>query len=556
MIMGSRFCTIRRNIARTRDLIIDGTAAAGSGHPGGSLSMAEILGCLFYKHMRYDANNPHWEDRDRLILSKGHASPGLYSNLAVSGFIDAQEITTLRSLGSRLQGHPDLKCPGVEFCGGSLGTGLSYSLGISLAMRLDGRASRVFVIIGDGECDEGQIWEATMSASKFGLDNLTVILDRNYVQQDSYTENVMPLDTISSDKMVSARTDTDSWRTGHKWRAFGWNVIEVDGHRIEQVDRALSQAAEHRGAPTIIIARTVKGRGVEHMEDNPQWHGKAPSKDLVPIIHAELRSQTALAPSIIAGDMTRLDREVSRCDTAGADYIHLDVMDGVFVPNHTFDHTKVRELRALTHIPFDTHLMITDPAHQVSKYAEAGSDIITVHAEACTPSEFGEIHDYLKSNDVGAGIAINPGTDVPSWITPFIPTLDQVIVMSVVPGKSGQKYMPEAHKKTQNISALLQEGGFGGVIEADGGVNMENIGQCFNDGCRAFVGGSSMVGQADMAEAMGDMRLALRDARRRHLIQEAYSRGGSPLVTQWAQLHTINSTFETILDMAKEAGLA
>ena len=514
--------------------------------------MAEILGCLFYKHMRYDPANPGWAERDRLVLSKGHASPGLYAHLAISGFIDESEILTLRGLGSRLQGHPDFKCPGVEFCGGSLGTGLSYSMGICLALRLDGCAGRVYTIIGDGECNEGQIWEAAMAASKFGLDNLTVILDRNYVQQDSYTERVMPLDAASGDDTVSARTDPPSWRTGAKWRSFGWNVIEVDGHRIEQVDGALSRAAEHRGSPTIIVARTIKGRGVEHMEDNPQWHGKAPSKGMVPIIHDELQSGIALAPSIIAGDMGRLDREVLRCDEAGADYIHLDVMDGVFVPNRTFDHAKIRELRPLTRIPFDTHLMIANPRRYVPLYTEAGSDTVTVHAEACDGAEFGEMHDYLKSNDTGVGIAVNPGTDLPPWLDDFIPSIDQVIVMSVVPGKSGQKYIPESHAKTQKIYSALVQGGFGGVLEADGGVNLQNISGCFDDGCRVFVGGSSMVGNPDMRAAMEQMRAVLRDARRRRLVREAYQRGGPAMVESWAALHTVGSKSGDIRALARE----
>ena len=192
--MSLNYCGIKKNVKEARNLVIDATTDAGSGHPGGSFSMAEIVGTLFGKHLRYDSKNPTWEDRDRLVLSKGHAAPGLFSNLAVAGYFEKSQLLTLRKFGSKLQGHPDLKCPGVEFCGGSLGIGLSFSLGVALAGRLDGKDYRVYTIMGDGESDEGQVWEAAMAASKFKADNLTVILDRNFIQQDSYTEKIMPLD--------------------------------------------------------------------------------------------------------------------------------------------------------------------------------------------------------------------------------------------------------------------------------------------------------------------------------------------------------------------------
>ena len=394
--MGLNYYQIKKNVLQARKLVIRGTSIAGSGHPGGSFSMAEIMGCIFYNHLKFDPKNPEWEDRDKLILSKGHASPGLFSNMAVAGYFEESQLDTLRQFGSKLQGHPDLKCPGVEFCGGSLGIGLSYSIGNALAAKLDQKDTHIFTVMGDGESDEGQVWEAAMTAAKYNVDNLTLILDRNFIQQDSYTEKIMPLDeSLDGDELSEMWKDASRWKTGDKWRSFGWNVIEVDGHRIEQISDALDRAKSVKGMPSIIIARTIKGKAVEHMEDNPQWHGKAPNPALVPVINEELDSQFMIAPSIIAGDMTNLENEVKRCDDGRADYIHLDVMDGQFVPNSTFDYTKIKELRPLTVIPFDTHLMINEPVRQIQNYIDAGSDIVTVHAEVCDESSFGEIHDLL-----------------------------------------------------------------------------------------------------------------------------------------------------------------
>ncbi|MEK0376459.1 MAG: 1-deoxy-D-xylulose-5-phosphate synthase N-terminal domain-containing protein, partial [Nitrosopumilus sp.] len=440
--MGLNYYQIKKNILRARKLVIMSTSIAGSGHPGGSFSMAEILGCLFYKYLKFDPNNPQWEDRDRLVLSKGHAAPGLFSNMAVAGYFPESELETLRKFGSKLQGHPDLKCPGVEFCGGSLGTGLSYSVGVALAAKINSKDYHVYTIIGDGESNEGQIWEAAMTAAKYKLDNLTAFLDRNFIQQDSYTEKIMPLDEkLEGDDLSEMWKDASRWKTGDKWRSFGWNVIEIDGHRVEQIDTAIAKANATKGIPTMIISRTIKGKSVEHMEDNPQWHGKAPDSDVVPIINHELDSQFMIAPSIIAGDMTNLANEIKRCVSGRADYIHLDVMDGQFVPNKTFDHDKIKELRHLTVIPFDSHLMINEPVKHVRDYIDAGSDIITVHAEVTDESSFGEIHDLLKQNQVGIGFAINPDTELPEWSYKFLSSLDQLIVMSVVPGKSGQKFI-------------------------------------------------------------------------------------------------------------------
>ena len=554
--MGFDYCTIRSRILRARKLVIRGTSEAGSGHPGGSFSMAEILGCLFYKHLRYDPRDPSWEDRDRLVLSKGHAAPGLFANMAVAGYFEESEMDTLRAFGSRLQGHPDLKCPGVEFCGGSLGTGLSYAVGVALAARLDSKGYRVYAVIGDGESDEGQIWEAAMTAAKYGVDNLTVFLDRNFIQQDSYTERVMPLDARlgDADEISEMWLDSSRWRTGDKWRAFGWNVLEVDGHRIEQIHNAITAARGCRGAPTMIISRTIKGKSVEHMEDNPQWHGKAPAKEMVPMINAELDSQYAIAPSIIAGDMSDLAAEVRRCAEGRADCIHLDVMDGRFVPNVTFDHQKVGELRPLTLIPFDTHLMTSEPHKHVIKYVDAGSDIITVHAEVTGPDTFGLISDTLRENGVGVGLAINPETELPEWSYEFLPGIDQIIVMSVVPGKSGQAYLESTHEKMARLSPVLEANGFSGYVEADGGVNLANIGAVFADGARAFVGGGAIVAQPDVRAAIRAFRQAVADARRRMLLGMAGARGGEELVNRWIDLHVVGERPAEVRTVAQEAG--
>ena len=517
--------------------------------------MAEILGCIFFKYLKFDPSNPSWEDRDRLVLSKGHASPGLFSNMAVAGYIPESELETLRKFGSRLQGHPDLKCPGVEFCGGSLGTGLSFSIGMALAAKMDNKDHHIYTIIGDGESNEGQIWEAAMTASKYKLDNLTAFLDRNFIQQDSYTEKVMPLDEeLRGDNISEMWKDASRWKTGDKWRSFGWNVIEIDGHRIEQIDSAITKAITAKGIPTIIISRTIKGKSIEHMEDNPQWHGKAPDSDMVPMINLELDSQFMIAPSIIAGDMTNLENEVKQCVKGRADYIHLDVMDGQFVPAKTFDYNKIKELRSLTVIPFDSHLMISEPVKHVKDYVEAGSDIITVHAEVCDESSFGEINDLLKQNQVSVGLAINPDTDLPEWSYKFLPTLDQLIVMSVFPGKSGQKYIPETHEKMNKLLSILKDHKFTGYIEADGGINLENIGSCFEDGARAFVGGSAIIGQPDVREAIREFRNQVLKTRRKTLIQKAHQLGGSDLVNKWIGLHVVGKKKEQITKIAQEEG--
>ena len=553
--MGLNYYHVLKRVREARKLVIRGTTIAGSGHPGGSFSMAEIMGCLYSKFLRYDPKDPLWPDRDRLVLSKGHASPGLFSNLAVAGYFDKSEIETLRKFGSKLQGHPDFKCPGVEFCGGSLGLGLSFSIGMALAAKMDAKNHHVYTIIGDGESDEGQVWEAAMAASKFRLDNMTVFLDRNFIQQDDYTERVMPLDEeLIGDDISEMWKNAARWRVGDKWRSFGWNVLEIDGHRIEQVEKAINSALQTKGTPSIVVARTIKGKSVEHMEDNPKWHGVAPNKEISPIIELEIDCQFLVSPSIIAGDMANLENEVKRAAHGRADFIHLDVMDGKFVPNTTFDHEKIKQLRPITQIPFDTHLMINEPVKHVKDYVNAGSDIITVHAEVCDESSFGEIRDILRSNEVSLGLAINPETELPPWSDKFIPDLDQLIMMSVVPGKSGQKYIESTHEKTQRIYKFLAEKGFRGLIEADGGVDLTNVESCFLDGARVFVGGSAIIGQKDVRLVITEFRKRLMHARRTLLIKKAHDLGGTELVTKWINLHEVGKKKTELLQIAKESG--
>lgn len=241
--------------------IITMLAAAGSGHPGGALSAADILSVLYYSEMKHNPSNPKWPDRDRFILSKGHACPVLYAALAETGYFPVKELITLRKLGSILQGHPDMKkTPGVEISSGSLGQGFSVAGGLAAGLRLDKKASRVYVLIGDGECAEGQVWEAAMAAGHYHLDNLCAILDYNKLQIDGPTCQV-----LNSDPMPE------------KWSAFGWNVINVNGHDMKALMDGFSQARNFKGKPSILIASTVKGKGVSFMENGVDWHGKAPS---------------------------------------------------------------------------------------------------------------------------------------------------------------------------------------------------------------------------------------------------------------------------------------
>jgi transketolase len=236
---------------------------AGSGHPGGSLSAADILTALYFSVMQLDPADPSWPERDRFVLSKGHAAPALYAVLAERGYFPVEELKGLRRLGSILQGHPDMKStPGVEASTGSLGQGLSFAVGLAAAAKLDGAPWRVYVVLGDGELQEGQVWEAAMAAAHFGLDNLTAIVDNNGLQIDGPVEKVMSIEPVAD-----------------KWRAFGWQVTNIDGHDFGQILGALAQARETAGRPAVIIARTIKGRGVPFMENRAEWHGKAPSAE-------------------------------------------------------------------------------------------------------------------------------------------------------------------------------------------------------------------------------------------------------------------------------------
>ena len=246
---------------KLRRHIITMTGKAGSGHPGGSLSAVEIVTALYFGLLRHKPSDPQWTDRDRFILSKGHAAPLLYAALAECGYLPIEELITLRQLDSRLQGHTDRTVtPGVEMSAGALGQGLSFAIGVGLAGRLNSQKYRVYVLLGDGECDEGQVWEGAMAAAHFKVDNLVAIVDNNGLQIDGWNRDVMNLDPFNK-----------------KWQAFGWHVIEVDGHDLAQLIDAFNQAKLIKGQPTVIIAHTIKGKGVSFMENNPDFHGKAPT---------------------------------------------------------------------------------------------------------------------------------------------------------------------------------------------------------------------------------------------------------------------------------------
>lgn len=243
--------------------ILEQVYKAQSGHPGGSLSIADILTVLYFNELNIDEKNPNWDQRDRLILSKGHCSPALYSCLAHRGFFAKKELKNFRKINSNLQGHPDMnKVPGVDMTSGSLGQGLSVANGIAIAGKLDKKNYRVYCILGDGEIEEGQVWEAAMAANKYKLDNLCIIIDNNNLQIDGTIEKVM-----------------SSYPIDEKFRSFRFQVINIDGHDIEEIMKAFEVAKNIKGKPTCIIAKTIKGKGISFMENQVSWHGKAPNEE-------------------------------------------------------------------------------------------------------------------------------------------------------------------------------------------------------------------------------------------------------------------------------------
>ena len=253
--------------------IIEMICAANAGHPGGSLSATDIVTALYFRVMNIDPARPNWPDRDRFILSKGHACPVWYAALAERGYFDRAHLSTLRQINSILQGHPDMnKTPGIDMTTGSLGQGLSVGLGMALSGKLRNKDYHVWVVVGDGEVQEGSVWEAAMAAPKWKLDNLTAILDRNHLQNDDCVDTEMPIEPLAD-----------------KWRAFGWHVIEIDGHNMAQVVDALETAKTVADMPTIVIAETVKGKGVSYMENRVEWHGRAPCEEEAACALEEIR---------------------------------------------------------------------------------------------------------------------------------------------------------------------------------------------------------------------------------------------------------------------------
>ncbi len=260
---------------KERLLLLEGIFNAKAGHPGGSLSIAEIMAYLYNVEMNVDPKNPKWEDRDRFVLSKGHAAPALYATLALKGFFPTEDMKTLRKADSYLQGHPSMKCiPGVDMSTGSLGQGVSAAVGMALAGKLDKKDFRVYTILGDGEIEEGQVWEAAMFANAKKLDNLVVVVDNNNLQIDGTVEEV-----------------NSPYPIPEKFAAFGFNVIEIDGNDLDEIENAFESAKKCKGRPTAIIAKTVKGKGVSYMENAVNWHGAAPNEELYNTAVAELTAK-------------------------------------------------------------------------------------------------------------------------------------------------------------------------------------------------------------------------------------------------------------------------
>ena len=263
---------LQKKAIEVRKGIINAVYYGKSGHPGGSLSIADILTVLYFNELNIDEKNPKWEERDRLVLSKGHCSPALYSCLANRGFFDVEKLKTFRNIESNLQGHPDMnKVPGVDMTTGSLGQGLSSANGMAIAGKMDKKDYRVYCILGDGEIEEGQVWEAAMASNKYKLDNLCVIIDNNNLQIDGTIEEVM-----------------SSYPIDEKFRSFGFEIIKIDGHDIEEILKAFEVAKNIKGKPTCIIAKTIKGKGISFMENQVSWHGKAPNEEQYNIAMKEL----------------------------------------------------------------------------------------------------------------------------------------------------------------------------------------------------------------------------------------------------------------------------
>src|SRR5215469_13276528 len=271
--MSKSLAELQDTCKRIRREIIEMIGAAKSGHPGGSLSAVEIVVELYFDYMKIDPKNPKWPLRDRFILSKGHAAPVLYAAMAEAGYTPVDQLNTLRKMGSIYQGHPDVRfIPSLEASTGSLGEGLSLGLGLGIAARLDGSPSRTYVMLGDGEIQEGQIWEAAMAGAFHKLDNVVAIVDYNQIQLDGFVKDIMEVSPLAD-----------------KWRAFGWHTLEIDGHNPDAVRAAFVEAAATQGKPTAIVAHTIKGKGVSFMENNPKFHGTAPTPDEVKLALQELQ---------------------------------------------------------------------------------------------------------------------------------------------------------------------------------------------------------------------------------------------------------------------------
>ncbi len=263
--------------AQVRSLAMDAVFSAASGHIGGSLSVADILTVLYFHTMKVDPKAPQAPDRDRLVLSKGHTTPALYATLALKGYFPVEELKLFRSVEGHYSGHPDMvHVPGVDMSTGSLGQGISAAVGMALAGQMDRKDHRIYAVLGDGEVEEGQVWEAAMAAAKYHLDNLCAVVDVNGLQIDGKTADVMPSEPLDK-----------------KFEAFNWNVIQVDGHNIAAVAAAFEAAKKGKGKPTVILARTVKGKGVSFMEGDAGWHGKAPNAEQYEKAHAELEAKIA-----------------------------------------------------------------------------------------------------------------------------------------------------------------------------------------------------------------------------------------------------------------------